>query len=179
MIDPIISTAAALALSVIFASAASHKLRKPHWFRRQVQEYQLAPSVLTPAIALGLPLVELCVALTLLWGTSRPYAAAVALVLIAAYALAIGINLLRGRHDMDCGCSGPAMRQPLHPILLLRNVFLSVLALGALFPVLERTVSLHDNFVMIAAGTVAILLYAAADLWLVNRPLLLKLSGDK
>lgn len=179
MIDPIISTSAALALSVIFASAASHKLRKPHWFRRQVEEYRLAPSFLTPVIALGLPVAELLVAIGLLWPTSRQYAASVALALIAAYALAIGINLLRGRHDMDCGCSGPAMRQPLHPMLLLRNFFLGVLALGALFPVLQRTVSLHDNFVMIAAGTVAVLLYAAADLWLANRPLLLKLSGDK
>ena len=71
------------------------------------------------------------------------------------------------------------MRQPLHPILLLRNGFLGVLALGALIPAFERTTSVHDNFIMIAAGTVAILLYTAADLWLVYRPLLLKLSGDK
>ncbi|WP_273207139.1 MauE/DoxX family redox-associated membrane protein [Marinobacter subterrani] len=179
MIDPIISTAAALALSVILASAASNKLRKPNWFRRQVEEYQLAPSFLTPVIALGLPVVELLAAVGLLWTTSRSYAAAAALTLVAAYALAIGINLLRGRHDMDCGCSGPAMHQPLHPMLLLRNLFLGVLALGALLPVLERTLSLHDNFVMIAAGIVAVLLYAAADLWLANRSLLLKLSGDK
>ena len=55
MIDPIFSTAAALALSVILASAASHKLRKPHWFRRQVNEYQLTPPLLTSAIALALP----------------------------------------------------------------------------------------------------------------------------
>lgn len=179
MIDPIISTAAALALSVIFASAASHKLRKPRWFRRQVMEYRLTPVFLTPVIGLGLPVTELLVAIGLLWTTSRPYAASVALSLIAMYALAIGINLLRGRHDMDCGCSGPAMRQPLQPALLLRNFFLGALALGALFPVLSRPLSLHDNFVMIAAGAVAVLLYTAADLWLANRPLLLKLSGDK
>ncbi|WP_421910280.1 MauE/DoxX family redox-associated membrane protein [Marinobacter sp.] len=179
MIDPIFSTAAALALSVILASAASHKLRKPHWFRRQVNEYQLTPPLLTSAIALALPVTELMAATGLLWETSRPYAASLALALVAAYALAIGINLLRGRHDMDCGCSGPAMRQPLHPILLLRNGFLGVLALGALIPAFERTTSVHDNFIMIAAGTVAILLYTAADLWLVYRPLLLKLSGDK
>ena len=174
MIDPIISTSAALALSVIFASAASHKLRKPRWFRRQVEEYRLAPTFLTPAIAIGLPAAELLIAIGLLWPTNRQTAASVALVLIAAYALAIGINLLRGRHDMDCGCSGPALRQPLHPMLLLRNFFLGVLALSALFPVLNRSVSLHDSFVMIAAGTTVVLLYAAADLWLANRPLLLK-----
>lgn len=179
MIDPIFNTAAALALSVILASAASHKLRKPHWFRRQIDEYRLAPPLLTPAIALVLPAAELLAAIGLLWETSRPYAATLALALVAAYALAIGINLLRGRHDMDCGCSGPAMRQPLHPILLLRNGFLGVLALGALIPALERATTVHDNFIMIAAGTVAVLLYTAADLWLANRPLLLKLSGDK
>jgi len=51
--------------------------------------------------------------------------------------------------------------------------------LGALLPILDRPLSLYDNFVMIAAGTVLVLLYTATDLWLANRPLLLKLSGEK
>ncbi|MDO6442736.1 MauE/DoxX family redox-associated membrane protein [Marinobacter sp. 2_MG-2023] len=179
MIDPIISTAAALALSVIFASAASHKLRHPGWFRRQVQEYELVPGLTVPIVATALPLAELTIAVGLLWSISRPYAAALAFILIAAYTLAIAINLARGRKDIDCGCSGPAMRQPLQPALFARNLLLAVMALCALLPMLDRSLSLHDSFVMIAAGTVLILLYTATDLWLANRPLLLKMSGEK
>jgi len=179
MMDPVISTSAALALSVIFASAASHKLRHPGWFRRQVQEYELIPVFMVPPMAAALPLTELAIAASLLWTTSRPYAGVLAFFLIGAYALAIAINLARGRKDIDCGCTGPAMRQPLQPALLARNLLLAVMALCASLPMLDRPIGLHDSFVMIAAGTVLVLLYTATDLWLANRPLLLKLTGEK
>jgi len=179
MIDPVISTSAALALSVIFASAASHKLRHPCWFRRQVHEYELIPGPMVPAAARTLPIAELVIAAGLLWSTSRPYAGVLAFLMIGLYALAIAINLARGRKDIDCGCSGPAMRQPLQPALLARNLMLAIIALVALLPMLDRPLSLHDNFVMIAAGVVLVLLYTATDLWIANRPLLLKLSGEK
>jgi len=179
MIDPVISTSAALALSVIFASAASHKLRHPSWFRRQVHEYELIPGLMVPAAARTLPIAELVIAAGLLWSISRPYAGVLAFLMICVYALAIEINLARGRKDIDCGCSGPAMRQPLQPALLARNLLLAIIALVALLPMLDRPLSLHDNFVMIAAGVVLVLLYTATDLWIANRPLLLKLSGEK
>ncbi|MFT7338238.1 MAG: hypothetical protein ACI92B_001568 [Marinobacter maritimus] len=179
MIDPVISTSAALALSVIFASAASHKLRHPSWFRRQVHEYELIPGLMVPAAARTLPIAELVIAAGLLWSISRPYAGVLAFLMICVYALAIAINLARGRKDIDCGCSGPAMRQPLQPALLARNLLLAIIALVALLPMLDRPLSLHDNFVMIAAGVVLVLLYTATDLWIANRPLLLKLSGEK
>lgn len=179
MIDPIISTSAALALSVIFASAASHKLKHPSWFRKQVREYELISESMVGLAARALPIIELATAAGLLWGASRPYAGAVALLLVSVYALAIAINLIRGRKDIDCGCSGPAMRQPLQPGLVVRNLGLAVLACATLLPILSRPLSLHDTFIMIAAGTVITLLYITADLWLANRPLLLKLSGEK
>lgn len=179
MIDPIISTSAALALSVIFASAASHKIRHPSWFRRQVREYELIPGLMVPTAALALPVTELAVAAGLLWSTSRPYAGVLAFLLISLYALAIAINLARGRKDIDCGCSGPAMRQPLQPALLVRNGLLAVIALGALLPMLDRPLGLLDNFVIIAAGTVLVLLYTTTDLWIAYRSLLLTVSGEK
>jgi len=132
-----------------------------------------------PAAAVALPVAELAIAAGLLWSTSRPYAGILAFLLIGAYALAIAINLARGRKDIDCGCSGPAMRQPLQPALLARNLLLAIVALCALLPMLDRPLGLLDNFVMIAAGTVLVLLYTTTDLWLANRPLLLKLSGEK
>lgn len=179
MIDPIISTASALALSVILASAARHKLKHPSWFRRQIQEYQLIPGLLTPFATRALPMMEFALAAGLLWTTSRPYAGIFAALLISLYGLAIAINLARGRNDIDCGCSGPAMHQPLEPVLLVRNLVLAIAAFIALLPMLNRPISLHDNFIMIAAASVLVLLYSAADLWLANRPLLKQFSGEK
>jgi hypothetical protein len=179
MLDPIVSLSAALTLSVIFASAASHKLKHPAWFRRQIREYELVHKGLVAVAGMALPVVELVIALGLLWRVSRPYAAVFGLVLIALYVLAIGINLLKGRKDIDCGCSGPAMRQPLQPGLLLRNLCLAVFAVGALLPSIERTLPVFDLFVAIAAASVSVLLYIAADFWLANRPALLKLLGEK
>lgn len=179
MIDPVISISSALVLSVIFASAASHKLKNLSWFRLQVQEYELVPKLLVPIVALILPIIEVIAALGLLWSISRPYAGVLGLVLISLYALAITINLLKGRVDIDCGCSGPAMKQPLQSGLLVRNLFLAIFAFGSIFPNFERLLGLHDFFIAIAAATTAVLLYTAADLWLANRPALLKLIGEK
>lgn len=179
MIDPIITMAAVLTLSVIFASAASHKIIHRAWFRRQVQEYELIHPLLVPAAAIMLPITELIIALGLLWSNSRPYAAVLVLLVITTYALAIAINLIKGRKDIDCGCSGPGMQQPLQPGLLLRNLFLAILAFFALLPALSRSLSLFDSFVMLLAATVLILLYTAADLWLANRPASIKLLGEK
>lgn len=179
MIDPIITMVAALTLSVIFASAASHKLMHRVWFRRQVQEYELIHPLFVPVAAIVLPIAELMIALGLLWSGSRVYAAVLALLIIATYAVAISINLIKGRKDIDCGCSGPTMQQPLQPGLLLRNAFLAVLAFVACIPLVDRLLGLHDNFVMILAATVLVLLYTAADLWLANRPASIKLLGEK
>ena len=175
--DPIFTSTAALSLAVIFATTATHKLRAPAWFRRQVAEYRLLPAALVTPVALGLSLLEAGLAAGLLWAGSRSMAALGALILISLYAGGIAINLWRGRHDMDCGCSGPGAQQPLHSRLLLRNLILGGLALLAAFPVDVRPLGLFDDFVIIAAPAVIILLYAATDVWLANRPLLLNLSG--
>ncbi len=100
---------------MILASAASHKVRAPAWFRRQVADYRLLPEALHGPAARALPLLEGALALALLWPATRGAAALAALALVALYAAAIGINLARGRHDLDCGCAGPGAPQPLHP----------------------------------------------------------------
>jgi len=108
---------------------------------------------------------------------SRSLAALVAAALIALYAAAIGINLWRGRRDIDCGCAGPDQAQPLRPVLLARNAVLVALALLASVHPQARELGLFDGFVTLAASAVALLLYAAADGLLANGPRLLKLIG--
>jgi hypothetical protein len=175
--DPIFVIAAALAVAVILASAATHKLRAPARFANQVEDYQLLPRSLVRPVARLLPFVEVAVAFALLVPASRGTAALAAAVLLAGYAGAISINLWRGRRDIDCGCAGPEQAQPIRPVLLARNAVLVSLALVAGLAPLSRELGVFDSFVVIAASAVALLLYAAADGLMANGPRLLKLIG--
>jgi hypothetical protein len=175
--DPIFIIASALAISVLLASAATHKLRAPARFAKQLADYQLLPDALVRPGARLIPLLELAIAFALLVPLSRGWAALSAASLIALYAAAIGINLWRGRRDIDCGCAGPDQAQPLRPILLLRNSVLVALALLASVVPIARDMTVFDGFVTLASAAVALLIYAAADGLLANSPLLLKLIG--
>jgi len=175
--DPIFIIASALAISVLLASAATHKLRAPARFAKQLADYQLLPDALVRPGARLIPLLELAIAFALLVPLSRGWAALSAASLIALYAAAIGINLWRGRRDIDCGCAGPDQAQPLRPLLLLRNSVLVALALLASVAPIARDMTVFDGFVTLASAAVALLIYAAADGLLANSPLLLKLIG--
>ena len=175
--DPIFIIASAIAIAVLLASAATHKVRTPARFARQLADYQLLPDSLVRPVARLVPLLELAIAFALLVPVSRGWAALSAASLLALYAAAIGINLWRGRRDIDCGCAGPDQAQPLRPVLLLRNSVLVVLALLASVAPIARDMTVFDGFVTVAAAAVALLIYAAADGLLANSPLLLKLIG--
>jgi len=176
-LDPIFIIASALAIAVLLASAATHKVRAPARFAKQLADYQLLPEALVRPVARVIPAVELVIAFALLVPVSRYWAALAAAGLISLYAAAIGINLWRGRRDIDCGCAGPDQAQPLRPVLLLRNSALVGLALLASVSPVVRDLGFFDGFVSVAASSVALLIYAAADGLLANSPLLLKLIG--
>lgn len=175
--DPILVITCALVVAVILASGATHKVRAPARFTRQLEDYLLLPQVTLKLVARGLPLLEFGVAFALLLPASRPIAALLAAALLALYAAAISINLWRGRTDIDCGCSGPDQAQPLRPALLVRNGLLAALALAAGIAPQARDLGLFDGFVVIAASGVALLIYAASEGLLANAPRLLKLIG--
>lgn len=175
--DLIFVITAALVLAVILASAASHKLRARAHFATQLENYQLLPRALVRPIARLLPWIEVTLAFALLVPAARHIAALGAAALLASYAVAIAINLWRGRRDIDCGCSGPQQDQPIRPLLLARNAILVSLALVASLPPMSRSLGMFDAFVVIAASAVALLIYAAAEGLLASGPRLLKLIG--
>lgn len=175
--DPIFIITAAVSIAVILASAATHKLRATTRFATQLENYQLLPRSLVLPVAKVLPWIEMALAFALLVPAARHLAALGAAALLASYALAIGINLWRGRRDIDCGCAGPEQAQPIRPVLLARNAVLVSLALLASLTPLGRGLGMFDGFVVIAASAVALLVYAATDGLLANGPRLLKLIG--
>lgn len=176
-LDPILIYASALVVVAVMAESTTHKLRYPHWFRTQLEAYELFPAGLVPAMVRGVPVLEALLALMLLLPATRVAGGLACAVLMALYGLAIAVNLWRGRSDMDCGCAGPNQPQPLRPILLLRNLVLIGLALTAAATPVVRELGLFDLFVVIATALSLLFIYAAFNALLANAPLLNKLIG--
>ena len=86
--DPIFIIASALAVSALLASAATHKVRAPARFAKQLADYQLLPAALVRPSARLIPLLELAIAFALLVPLSRGWAALSAASLLALYAAA-------------------------------------------------------------------------------------------
>ena len=136
--DPVITAIIIICMSLLFAVAAMHKIRSPLAFKTAMQEYHLLPSpFLVPASILVMISETLAAALVLI-PTTRSVGLAIMAVLLLIYAAGIGINLLRGRRDIDCGCNGPASRQMLSWWLVVRNLLVLGFILMAMKPTSGR-----------------------------------------
>ena len=144
MIDPLPQLAAALLLAVVFATAAAAKLIELPTFAAVVENYRILPRRLATPVAFILPVVELATALGLLNPTTRPVAAGGAAILLGVFAIAIGINVRRGRLTIDCGCFRSTLRQQISWWMVLRNLMLMALALLALPEATARVPGLAD-----------------------------------
>lgn len=155
--DPLLVLAAGFFCAGLLLGAGWHKLRAPEAFRRALAGYELLPAFCLPVAARLLPLLEIALGAALLLPATRPAAAALACALFLLYALAMGVNLLRGRRGMDCGCSFGARAAGLSAFMPLRNLlFALAAALAAAPPV--RAPQLADY-----TGAVC----AAAAFWLI------------
>lgn len=142
MIDPLITIVIATSLAILFLLAARHKLSAPLRFEAQLAAYRLLPDSLLTPVARALPWLELAVAMGMLFATTRPIAGVLAASLLTVYALAMAINLKKGRAKIDCGCGDAP--QPLSPWLLLRNAVLVSGALLMLAPAVPRRLDVLD-----------------------------------
>lgn len=120
-------TSLLLLLSYMFLSAGRLKFSHLNYSAEAIAEYQLTPKFLNRHLAIFLACVEVVLAVALIVPPSRALAIVVAVGLLAVYALAISINLLRGRRRLDCGCNGPNAKQLISWWLPIRNAGLIVL----------------------------------------------------
>lgn len=176
--DPVVERTLLSALALLFLVAAAHKLRAPSAFRDQLANYRLVPKCATHATAAAVVAGELTTGLAFLAPALRLAASSAALVLLFGYSFAIALNLVRGRRDIDCGCSGPALRQPLTPWLLVRNAVLIGIAAVCLAPVRGRTLIWVDTVTVLGGVSVLAALYAASNRMLANAPALLRLRDS-
>ncbi len=155
--DPAVAMLLRGALTLLLAAAAVAKFRDRRIFHGNILAWRLLPARLAGRVADTLPWIEAALAAGLFAGL--PVAAIGAALLLAAYGIGIGINLVRGRRVIDCGCGGPP--QPLSGWHLVRNAGLVGMALATLLPVAARAPSWIDA-VTVAGGTgAAALLYYA------------------
>lgn len=162
MFDPVIVWTARLVLAAVLLGAAIAKLRALEEFAGVVHNYRLLPERLARAVAYILPMLEIVLALGLLLEPTRRIAAVITAMLLAIFALAMTINLWRGRVHIDCGCFATALKQRLSWALVARNGVLIGLAVlivpQALAP---RALGALDLLTVIVASAALLLLYVA------------------
>ena len=168
-LDPALLFALRAALALVWLASAGLKLRDPVRFRAALAGYELAPAGAAPALAALVSCLELALGVALLIPASGAAAALASAALLALYALAIAVNLARGRRALDCGCGGRA--QPIHESLVARNLALAALALTAALPASGRALVWLDAPTIAGGAAALAALYVALDAALANRAL--------
>ena len=163
MPDPIFPLLISVLLALLLGHAALTKWRGRAEFGAVLEAYALVPRALVGPLSWLVPLTELCLAGLMLCAPLRAGGGLGAALLFAGYGLAIGINLARGRRDLDCGCTGPGERRPIAAWMVWRNGALALLAASLALPVAARPLGLGD-LLTLAGGTLGFtLLYLALD----------------
>jgi len=116
-----------LLLGGLLLIAGVTKLTDRAAFYDAVSDYDVLPSSLTRPFANVMPLAEVALGSLLLLGLFTVPSAALAVPLFAAFSIAIGVNMVRGRH-FDCHCFGTTTSDSVGWGALLRSVLLAIAA---------------------------------------------------
>jgi len=173
LLDPLILKVISTGLGLMFMVAAYHKLSEAVQFRITLLEYQVIPEALVAPVSRVVPIIELLLGGSWLLGYyQNGITATGSALLLGVYALAIGINIQRGRVHFDCGCGFGGKNdneQYLSGGLIIRNIVLIAAALVTLIPVAPREIGFGDYLTMLAALLAGALLFGAANQLLANR----------
>ncbi len=177
VLDPVVSWTLRIFLSALFARALAGKLVDPSGFAAALRGYELLPGALVGVVASALLGVEVLLVPALLVPVTAAAASLAAATLLLVYAAAIGINLARGRRDIDCGCAGPGTRQTLHEMLIPRNVVYASMAAAAALPAAVRSLAWLDGFTVGIGVAVLFSLAIAVDGLAALAPALSRIRG--
>lgn len=154
------------ALAGVFATALDHKLGEPARFRASLAAYRLVPERFAAAASVVVMVLEALAVCALLLGT--PLGLLLAMLTLAVYAFAMAINVLRGRHHIDCGCGDAPT--PVSWLTVTRNLCLVALALSALtMPTPGPALDIWGVLFCAASATTAFGLYHCIEELLANR----------
>jgi hypothetical protein len=160
--DPTAVIFCQVSLALIFGLGAWTKLRNLEEFVGVVRNYRLLPEFAVQPVAYTMPFLEAAIAVAILVGPARSYAAMGAFALLAIFAVAMGVNILRGRRYIECGCFRTVLKQRLSWWLVARNgVLMTLAALVATVPVMARPIVVLDVYAGTMAAIVVVLFYVA------------------
>jgi hypothetical protein len=151
-------------LCLLFGTAALHKARAFGDFQESLRSYAILPRGTEAAAAALIIAAEALGACGLWWQPLRAPAALLVAGLLCLYAVAIGVNLRRGRTDLDCGCHLGGSRQVIATWMVWRNCALCAVTLCLCLPIRLRQLGAQDWLDIIGISGTSVLLYRAAHL---------------
>lgn len=126
-------------LAGVFLFSFFSKIKNPGLFFLKMKKYNLLPKALVVWLGSFFLVLELALGIGLLYGEYIPYFGILSLALLMVFSYAIGVNILRGNTEIDCGCFGYlSSGQKIGWNLVYRNAFLSIMSLVLVLPVKDR-----------------------------------------
>jgi len=181
VIDPLLLRIIALGFALLFLIAAAHKFSNRGHFRASFEAYEIVPENLSGFVTRIIPPLELLLGIGWLafglFAIEFELVTLISIGLLTSYALAIAVNLKRGRNYIDCGCNFTSSNasnpdsgsQQISSGLLYRNVLLVVMAIVCTIPVSDRSLQLMDVFGLLFSVIALTLLYGTFNQLLMNR----------
>lgn len=114
-------------LGTIFFLSGLSKFPNLEAFRQVIRAYRVGPRRYSRALALTIPSVETVAGLCLLAGVAVRGAGIAVVLMLAAFSLAVTINLVRGRR-IACGCFGTVSQREISAFAVVRNIVFIALA---------------------------------------------------
>lgn len=116
-------------LGYMFLSSSIIKLSDLQTHYLSVSAYKIIPDKYTYSFSILEAVYEAMIALCLIFGLFLKIAFLNGALLLTIYSIAIGINLKRGRTDLDCGCGGIVGNHKISRKLIWRNLFLITISI--------------------------------------------------
>jgi len=130
-----------LAIGIVFLLSASSKVLHPNTFARGVREYKLLPDSLAFVMGLLLIPIEIIIGISHLVGWLMSYMTVLALATLISFAIAVTVNLKRGR-VLPCYCFGSHGGEQISRRTLVR---LGLLIAGELFVLADPALFAPDR----------------------------------
>ncbi|WP_342805105.1 MauE/DoxX family redox-associated membrane protein [Alteromonas sp. M12] len=163
-----LSDAIALFFMWLFVRAAIHKLQASNreYYKQLFADYGVTKPKLASALSYVLGALELIIAVALIFEATRTNASIIAALLLSIYLTGMAIQLIQGKRDINCGCSGPNSHIKVSWPLILRNAVLVPLVLICTLPTAGFASSLW--FAVLMTGAFLILTYSCVENLIAN-----------
>lgn len=169
MLDPFVTLTAQFFLALLLFAAGVHKGADLSRLVAAISAYRMLPAHFERSVAWLVIATELTIGAALLVPSTREAAASAAAGVFAAYLVVVGLSLVRGHRNVDCGCSFHGRVAPLSGAHLVRNGVLVMLAVLASMPDSGRIVVWLDGVQITAAVLCLALIYLSLDSLLAHK----------